>query len=173
VLPRAAPWIDVPRHDRDTLVLVPGAAWGPKRAPLRLLQACGEAWDGPVAVLGSAGEADEVQVLAAALPAAQALAEDGFEGALDLLARARVCVAGDTGLLHLAAACGVVPLGLFGPTHPADGFFPYAGEVVQRDLACRPCALHRVRSCRMGDLACHDHDPATVVEAMWRCAGRC
>ncbi len=171
VVPWAAPWIDVPREVRDTLVLIPGAAWRLKAAPLEALVACGEAWSGRVVVLGSAAEEALVAKVVDAIPRAEGLAEEGFEETLRVLARGKVCVSGDTGLLHLAAACGVVPVGLFGPTHPADGFFPYRGQVVQRALPCRPCALHRVRVCRMGDEACREHDVDEVVAAMRACAG--
>jgi len=171
VRPRPPPWIDVPRQPRTALALVPGAAWEPKRARRDHLVACGEAWDGPVVVLGGPGEQRLVEELASALPDARPLVEEGFEQTLDALAGARVCVSGDTGLMHLAGAAGVPVVGLFGPTHPDDGFFVYPGEVVQRSLVCRPCTLHRVRRCRMGDLACHEVPSQRVVEAMRRCAG--
>lgn len=169
VVPRAAPWIDVPRQERDALVLVPGAAWAPKRPDPAVLVACGEAWAGPIVVLGGPDDGEAVGRVADALPGAERVVEAGFDATWPWLARARVCVAGDTGLLHLAAACGAVPLALFGPTHPGDGFFPYAdGAVVQRDLVCRPCSLHRVPRCRMGDLACQQHPPETVVAVLQR-----
>ena len=43
---------------------------------------------------------------------------------VDLLQRARVVIANDSGPLHIAAALGRPTLGLFGPTSP-DRFGPY------------------------------------------------
>ena len=111
-------------------------------------------WDGPVAVLGGPGEEAACAGVVQAVPGAEIAVEAGFLRTLDLLARTRVAVAGDTGLLHLAGAAGARVVALFGPTHPDDGFFAVPGEVVQVDLACRPCTLHRRARCPLGDHAC-------------------
>ncbi len=63
-----------------------------------------------------------------------------------LARRARLCVAADTGPLHLACALRTPVVGLFGPTDPArNGPFDEHDVVVARRPACFPC--HR-RSCR-------------------------
>ena len=87
---------------------------------------------------------------------------------LDALGRCSVVVGGDTGLVHLAAACGARPVVVFGPTHPRDGYFAYAGgSAVQLELACRPCTRHRATRCRTGHHGCVDVDVRSVVEAVW------
>lgn len=59
----------------------------------------------------------------------------------------RLCIANDSGPIHVAAACRVPVIACFGPTNPnATG--PYGtGHVsmVSRTTACRPCGL---RTCR-------------------------
>lgn len=171
VQPVPPPWFDLPRVPRDALALIPGAAWGPKRPKIALLEEAGRAWRGPVVVLGGPGEEEGVRALAVQVPGAEALVERGFARTLDALARTRVAVCGDTGLMHLAGACGAKVVAWFGPTHPSDGFFVYEGEALGLDLPCRPCALHRVSGCRRGDRACADLAPQTVIEAVGRCAG--
>ena len=59
-----------------------------------------------------------------------------------LLARARVVVCNDSGLMHLAGAVGGRVVTLFGPTVPAFGFAPYRTDavVLERALGCRPCS---------------------------------
>jgi hypothetical protein len=173
------PWFDLPPRPRDTLLLVPGAAHRPKRPPTRLLVAAAHAWEGPVRILGGPGEEEEVHGLAEHVPGATTLVETGFERTLEAMAQGAACVSGDTGLMHLAGACGCPVLAVFGPTHPADGFGVHDGAVVQRhDLSCRPCALHRVARCRMGDHACMDLDVDELLAALRRitgasCAGSC
>jgi lipopolysaccharide heptosyltransferase I len=63
-----------------------------------------------------------------------------------LARRAQLFVGGDTGPLHLAAACGTPIVGLYGPTSPhRNGPFRSGDIAVGRDLWCR-AACHR-RSC--------------------------
>ena len=164
------PWIDLPARARDTLVLVPGAAWEPKRPDPQALLAGGRAWPGRIVVLGGPGEEVLVARLAERL-AAEPVVERGFLRTIDELARAALTIAGDTGLMHLAGACGSPVLALFGPTHPDDGFFVYPGEVLQRDLPCRPCSLHRVEHCRHGDHACRLGLAGRVAERVTRAYG--
>jgi heptosyltransferase-2 len=73
-----------------------------------------------------------------------------------ILQRARVAVANDSAMMHLAVACGVPVVALFGPTVTGFGFRPLgAGSVVvERDLDCRPCSLHGGRLCPLGHHEC-------------------
>ncbi len=166
------PWFDLPAVVRDTLILVPGAAHGPKRPPMPLLEAAGRSWAGPVRVLGGPEEGGLVDALVARIPGATGLAERGFDQTLQAMARGAAVVCGDTGLMHLAGACACPVVALFGPTHPADGFGVHDGAVVQRDgLSCRPCALHRVARCRMGDRRCMDLPAEQLLAALRRVTG--
>jgi lipopolysaccharide heptosyltransferase I len=63
-----------------------------------------------------------------------------------LARRAELFIGGDTGPLHLAAACGTPIVGIYGPTAPErNGPFDPSDVTVGRDLWCRP-DCHR-RSC--------------------------
>jgi ADP-heptose:LPS heptosyltransferase len=53
-------------------------------------------------------------------------------------------VSGDSGPLHLASACGVPAVGIFGPTDPArNGPFGEGDEVVWKEVSCSPCYKRR------------------------------
>ncbi len=171
VMPAPPPWIDVPARPRDALALLPGAAYAPKRWDAARFAELGRAWAGPVVVLGGPGEEGLVAEVTRQIPGAASVVEAGFDATIDALAGCRVAVGGDTGLLHLAGACGVPLVALFGPTHPSDGFFVYPGEVVQRDRWCRPCTLHRRERCPLGHNACMDLPVEAVLAAVRRCAG--
>ena len=57
-----------------------------------------------------------------------------------LLKRAKLFVGGDTGPLHLAAACGTPIVGIFGPTDPQrNGPFSPEDIVVSHQVPCGPC----------------------------------
>jgi heptosyltransferase-1 len=57
-----------------------------------------------------------------------------------LLKQAKLFVGGDTGPLHLAAACGTPIVGIFGPTDPQrNGPFSSEDIVVSHQVPCGPC----------------------------------
>ena len=90
-----------------------------------------------------------------------------------LLRRARVVVANDSGLLHLATAVGCPVVALVGPTVRALGFFPYAarGTVLERPLPCRPCSPFGSGHCPLGHHRCMiEIAPAAVYDAVERAA---
>lgn len=155
VPPDPLPWLE-PARRGAALVLVPGASAGTKRWPHAAALAA--AWDGPVRVLGGPGEEVLVEAVAHAARHGEAVCEDGFDRTFAAFQGAAVVVAGDTGLLHLGAAVGLPVVGLFGPTHPDDGYVSYADGVRQRmigvSLPCRPCSRHGAARCGRGDHAC-------------------
>ncbi|HYK10816.1 MAG TPA: glycosyltransferase family 9 protein [Gemmatimonadales bacterium] len=75
-----------------------------------------------------------------------------------LLARARVAVSGDTGVMHMATGVGTPVVALFGPTVRQFGFAPYQAPstVMERTLDCRPCSAMGSNRCPMGHHRCLD-----------------
>ncbi len=73
-----------------------------------------------------------------------------------LLSHCATAVAGDTGLMHLAAARGLRVVALFGSTAPELGFAPAgAGHaVICRNEPCQPCTLHGRERCPKGHFRC-------------------
>jgi len=129
--------------------LVPGARHATKQWPLerfvRVGLALRERWGLPVPLfLGPdeerlAREFEEAGETGAWRPVRESIAT-----AAAALARCRVVITGDTGLMHLAAAVGTPVVALFGPTVLEFGFSP-AGpshHVLERELPCRPCSVH-------------------------------
>ena len=163
---QAGPWIDLSRAPDGTLVIVPGAAWATKCLSAKTAVAVGVAWEGPVAVVGGPDEAVLCKEVSRGIPGSVVIAEVGFASVFSVLSRAEAVVAGDTGLMHLAAACGVPVVALFGPTSPDDGFWVHPGAVVESDLPCRPCSLHGDDSCPLGHHRCMDHDAEEVSAAL-------
>lgn len=72
------------------------------------------------------------------------------------IARCRLFVGNDSGLMHLAEAAGVPVVALFGPTVEAFGYFPSLPQsrVVERRLACRPCSRNGSIPCPKGTGEC-------------------
>lgn len=71
---------------------------------------------------------------------------------VSLVRRAKLFVGGDTGPLHLAAACQTPVVGIFGPTHPSrNGPFSQADLVVSHPVPCGPCYK---RTCEIYNQQC-------------------
>ena len=65
---------------------------------------------------------------------------------LAMVQHARAVISTDSGPLHIACACDIPTLGLYGPTDPTKtGPWTVRSQVVQRALPCVPCLN---RSCR-------------------------
>jgi heptosyltransferase-2 len=68
-------------------------------------------------------------------------------------------------MLHVAEACGVPVVALFGPTHPRLGFGPLREDsvVLSVELSCRPCDLHGPHRCPKGHHRCMRDIPVELV----------
>ena len=84
-----------------------------------------------------------------------------------LVAEARLTIANDSALAHLAAACGTPGVTAFGPTQPGRTAprGPRARMVRCEDLDCLGCLSFE---CRRGDHACMQALPAEQVWAVCR-----
>lgn len=141
--------------------LIPGAAHATKRWPeghwLELHQRLRRAG---LRVLVFGLEEDRARVPALA---AQVALDPGARWCIErlprvaaLLSHCATAVAGDTGLMHLAAARGVRVVAMYGSTAPELGFAP-AGEghaVLCRHEPCQPCTLHGRERCPQRHFRC-------------------
>ena len=152
--------------------LAPGAAHATKRWPVAHWTALAErlrAAGYRLVALGGPEDRGVAQQLAAL--AEVAAGEFSLQETGALIARARVLVSGDTGVMHMATGVGCPVVALFGPTVEQFGFFPYRARaiVLQRDLECRPCSVMGTASCPLGHHRCLvDLAPAEVAAAVER-----
>lgn len=131
------------------VVLNPGGGWASKLWPAErfaeLARLLGEQGLRCLVTWGPGEEGLARAVAEGSGGAAVACFPTGLLDLLELLRRARLVVAADTGPLHMACAVGTPVVGLYGPTDPArNGPFRAADRVVRRVPPCAPC--HR-RQC--------------------------
>jgi heptosyltransferase-2 len=147
---------------------MPGSVWPSKSWPVEFFhelarKAIESALD--IVILGTASEKELGDAIL-----------DGFGhnlcGQTDLrqaaawLHGARAAIGNDSGLTHLAAACGTKVVAIFGPTDPGCSA-PWGPKVITlkpKDLPCSPCFK---RQCPLAQRKClMDISPAQVWEAL-------
>jgi lipopolysaccharide heptosyltransferase I len=159
--------LDAPR---PRVGLVPVSRWATKNWPpesfaaaaARLQREAGAA----IVLFGSAADAPVCAAIAAGLDRS-ALNLAGRTSLVEMggyLQQMDAVIANDTGPLHMAAACGVPVIGIYGATDPVrTGPFGPRHRVLTADEPCRPCLA---RTCRFGTRACLARvTPDRVVEA--------
>lgn len=113
------------------LALCPTANWGPKTWPAERFIAAARALmkepalaGGRIAVFGAGNERPLAQPvlddLARDFPVVDLVGKTNPLEAAACLAHARLCLANDSGLMHIAAAMGTPTLGLFGPSNDRE-----------------------------------------------------
>ena len=115
-------------------------------------------------VIGGPGEKDLAdEIIAAAGPKARDLTTNDLRNGVIGMAAAKVAVANDSGLMHIAAAVGTPTIGIFGPTSPHlwGPLNPLAATVQTKTIVpCQPC---HTPVCTMNNHACMRDIPAIDV----------
>ncbi len=80
---------------------------------------------------------------------------------IGIIARAKLAVGPDTGLMHIAAAMGTPVISLWGATSPRrTGPYNFQNLVIQGRAACVPCYSRR---CSIGRICMRSIDPETIA----------
>jgi len=131
---------------RPVALINPGAGWGAKRWPVERYAAVARGLiERGFRILVNAGPGEEPMAdvivkgtSGAAIPLATSL-----EQLIALTRRIALCVAGDTGPLHLACALGRPVVGIYGPTDPSrNGPFGTRFKVLRSPLSRRDHTRH-------------------------------
>jgi heptosyltransferase I len=122
-------------------VLLPGTNWDTKKWPIDSYAALSRRIEAEWGLRCVVAGAKDVIELAARIPSALNLAtKTTLPQLVELLRRASLVVANDSGPMHIASALGVPLATIFGPTNAVrTGPFGRAGTVVGLDIVCRPC----------------------------------
>jgi heptosyltransferase-2 len=112
----------------------------------------------PVLLLGTQAEKELLEEIAGAWPAEKGRVVAGADPATlpGMIGPCRAGLTNDSGLAHVAEACGVPVVVLFGPTHPRLGFAPLDPHslALHTGIDCSPCDLHGPNVCPKGHHRC-------------------
>lgn len=146
-------------ESENLLAVAPGAAYGEsKRWPAEnFRKVCGY-WiekGGKVAILGRKGEENVADEAAWNLPkdaVSNLVGKTDLAELMLILKRARVCMANDSGIMHLSAALGGRGVAIFGSTDPSLTFpLSHKWTVLFEKQECAPCFS---RKCRLRNYKC-------------------
>jgi len=127
--------------------MAPGAAYGPAKQwfPERfsaLADRFSRDWGAHILIFGSQGDRDTASLLTknAGIGVSDFTGQTTLSQAIGLIARCRLFVSNDSGLMHVAAALGVPVVAIFGSTDPVRTG-PMGGNcrIVRRPVPCAPC----------------------------------
>lgn len=76
---------------------------------------------------------------------------------MDLMANMELMVSMDSSSMHLSSLVGTPVVSVWGATHPYAGFLGLGqsmNNVIECDVACRPCSIYGHKPCMRGDYKC-------------------
>lgn len=159
-----------------------GAKQNTKKFPTVKIASAINALNMPVMLLGGKEDSTEaetiIQSVKTTAPLYNAAGKYSLNQSASLVQQAKLVVANDTGLMHMAAAFKRPLITIWGNTIPQFGMYPYFGSYkvpehrFQVDtLSCRPCSKLGYSSCPKGHFKCmNDLDENSIADAikkMW------
>ncbi|MEZ4243098.1 MAG: lipopolysaccharide heptosyltransferase II [Nitrospira sp.] len=141
--------------DRPWVAMNVGARWPTKRWPLRFFAAVADllyqSHPDPIILIGSSDDRQDVERLRTLMkrPCIDLCGQVPLRCLPALLSKAAVMITNDSGPMHIAAACGIPVVAMFGPTSATrTGPYGEGHRVLTERVSCSPCFS---RVCR--------HDP--------------
>ena len=85
----------------------------------------------------------------------------------EIIGKSKFCISNDTGAIHMAEACGVPVIALFGPTSESFGFRPHLSKskALSSQRACRPCSETGSKKCPYQTNLCMED---ISVDEVWK-----
>jgi ADP-heptose:LPS heptosyltransferase len=159
-------------HQNGYVGLVIGAKHNTKKMPKEKLAKLVSSVQLPVIILGGKDDIDEADYIAKRAGGAiyNACGKYNLGQSASLVKQAKVIIAHDTGLMHIAAAFKKRIVSLWGNTIPQFGMYPYMPDpssviFENTGLKCRPCSKIGYQTCPKKHFKCmNEIDLAKVAE---------
>ena len=151
--------------------MAPGATYGPAKKwfPERfgaLAKRLGEGYGATTILFGSAADRETTAAVrrSSGLPLVDLAGKTGLRSAVALVARCRLFISNDSGLMHVAGALNIPTIAIFGSTNPTTTSpLGERSTVISRYMSCSPC----LKTTCPTDFRCMD---AITVDAVYEIA---
>ena len=170
---------DIPTsHHAGYIGIVIGASFYTKKLPVDKLQELCSKIDHPIILLGGKDDAtngEEIKKLDS-VKIYNACGKFSLNESADLIRRAKLIIAHDTGLMHIASALRKHVIAIWGSTTPSIGMHPYFGtnflsqqvthpydDIQVHKLWCRPCTKIGRTKCPHGHFKCMRNIPIDEI----------
>ncbi len=158
---------------KPAVLINPGAGWGAKRWPPERYGAVAQGLvDRGYEVLVNTGPGEEslAQVIVQGTKGAARLLMPSLSHLIALMGKVSLCIAGDSGPLHLACALGRPVVGIYGPTDPArNGPFGTRSRVLRSPSSRRDHS--RKADPEAGLLTIHPEQVLRAADELLACEG--
>lgn len=146
---------EVKRNPGSYVCMALGTAHFTKNMPLELMKSIINLTPLPIVLLGGPSEKDVGELLSGLFPdkTVNLAGKVSLDVSAAYVEKSHFLIAGDTGLLHMAAALKRPTISVWGATIPEYGVFPYYGKIDvphfihEVKLPCRPCSKHGSENC--------------------------
>ena len=157
--------IEQTNQESSKVILFIGAGWGNKRWPMThwalLIKKLKEAGKDVECPYGSYHEKEQLMGLKQKYDLDIKISSYHLDELKGEISKSSLVVAGDTGILHLAKALGVITIGLFGATQSKRS--GYQGSIQSR-LECSPCMKRTCQISKQLPVPCME---SIAVEQVW------
>lgn len=144
----------------DYAVMVPGARWQTKIWPAEYFGLLAAQLPIKTFIVGGTGDISiaEAVVRASEGRAVSLAGKTSLQELISIIRGARLVCSNDSGPMHIAAACTVPVVAIFGPTSPArTGPYGDGHRIIFRNAVCSPCFKKKCRDMRcMNEITVHD-----------------
>lgn len=157
-------------HSDNYVVIAFGTAHFTKTMPISLVNNILEKLDYKIILIGGEEHMDSSKELKISREIINMIGKTSLRESIQIIQESVVVLAGDTGMMHIAAALKKPTVSVWGSTIPAFGMTPYYGKydiphhiIEQKELVCRPCSKIGKPSCPKGHFDCMRKISAEVV----------
>ena len=160
---------DIPfSHSQGYISIAIGAAHFTKKLPVDKLKKICASIDYPIILLGGKEDYSNGLEISGIDPVKiyNACGKFSLNESSDIIAKSKLVISHDTGLMHIAAAFRKMVLSVWGNTVPSFGMYPYQTQYetfqVNR-LWCRPCSKIGYEKCPFGHFKCMQEMPIELI----------